>query len=276
MLASLAEIAARLRVCADWSDECEPLVATLGRVAGVDRSVLWRNDRAEGGELCATVLTEWTAPGVPVGRGTLWGDDFPWEPGGFGRWAASVCEAPIQVAGRWWGRLGLGSADDGRRFRACEIDALRVAAACLGAAIERQHELERPVPAVPAAVTPPTAPLATILLVEDEPLVLRLVERLLEGGGYAVVPVATPGEARQLAAAMPAPDLLVTDVVLPGRSGPELAAELRLSWPGLRVLYVSGYPGEAFGERGLERGEGLLHKPFRGTELLAAVRSSLS
>lgn len=305
ILATVADLTGRLRACPDWRGECDPLVVRLGRIAGVDRTALWRNHRDGDGDLCTTIVAEWAAPGLEEWGNTLWGDCFPWEASGFGRWAAilgrgdplveraselpagereaalahgaaSVCEVPIQVAGEWWGQLCLSSADDGRLFLPCEVDALRIVATCFGAAVERMRELDRPAPVLPAPAPAALAALATVMLVEDEPLVLRLVERLLERGGYAVVSAATPRDARRLAAGMAAPDLLVTDVVLPGGSGLDLAAELRLSWPGLRVLYISGYPGDAFADRGPEPGDRLLRKPFRGTELLAAVERALS
>jgi len=304
ILAALAELAHRFQICAHWRDECDGLVTGLGRATGVDRAALWRNHPEGGGELRATILSEWAAPGVPGRRHTLSGEGFPWQASGFGRWAAilargdvlveraaempsgerdaalahgaaSVCEVPIRVAAGWWGQLSLSAVDEERLFLPCEVDGARVADATFGTAVERGLAAERPGADPPRPVAPAAPPLATIMLVEDEPLVLRFVERLLERAGYAVVSAATPLEARQLAATMPAPDLLVTDVVLPGGSGLDLAAELRSLWPALRVLYVSGYPGDAFPHHDLQPSDLLLRKPFRSSELFDAIAGTL-
>ena len=71
-------------------------------------------------------------------------------------------------------------------------------------------------------------------------------------------------------------DLLVTDVLMPGMTGTQLAERLKLVRPGLRVLYVSGYPGDELSRQGLaEEGIELLRKPFTPTELNARVAELL-
>src|SRR5579884_1577077 len=84
----------------------------------------------------------------------------------------------------------------------------------------------------------------TILLAEDEDGVRAFVRQVLEQAGYAVLPTADADEAERVFRHDPdRVGLLLTDVVMPGRTGPELAAALRSVRPGLRVLFMSGYPG---------------------------------
>ncbi len=85
-----------------------------------------------------------------------------------------------------------------------------------------------------------------ILLVEDDARLRRILQELLEGEGYQVLPAAGATEALAVARRAPRIDLLITDVVMPEVSGPELAERLDTLRPGLPVLYVSGYTGKAF------------------------------
>lgn len=82
----------------------------------------------------------------------------------------------------------------------------------------------------------------TVLVVEDEPGVRKLVERILGQRGYSVLAAGSAREAVRIAQDHPHPlDLVVTDVVMPDRNGPELVAALRRDYPGLRALFMSGY-----------------------------------
>jgi CheY-like chemotaxis protein len=137
---------------------------------------------------------------------------------------------------------------------------------------------------LPAADAPPAAPAVeeaapaaglrrgTVLLVEDEATVLRFARMALEMHGFTVLAAATPADALAIAE----PDdrdisLLLTDVVMPHLSGPELAARLRRTRPDLAVLYMSGYPAGLVLQEQLEPGMRLISKPFKVTELIAAV-----
>ncbi|HXI21978.1 MAG TPA: response regulator, partial [Gemmatimonadales bacterium] len=119
---------------------------------------------------------------------------------------------------------------------------------------------------------------ATILVVEDEPMVRNLICRTLRRAGYAVLE-AEDG-ASGLAASRRHPghvDLVVSDVVMPRMSGPELVEQLAGERPGLPVLFVSGYTDEALTERGaLAPGTEFLPKPFTPADLLARVGSLLT
>jgi signal transduction histidine kinase/CheY-like chemotaxis protein len=128
------------------------------------------------------------------------------------------------------------------------------------------------------AVTTPatgTAPAALrILLVEDEPTVRALAGRILRRAGNEVTSAASPAEALALPP-NPRPDLLVTDVLLPGMDGIELHRRLCERWPGLRVLLMSGFPGgNARIEEAIARGDHFLQKPFGPNDLLDKVRAA--
>jgi PAS domain S-box-containing protein len=126
---------------------------------------------------------------------------------------------------------------------------------------------DAPVP-VPAA--DPGAGSETVLLVEDaEPLRL-MIKEILEEAGYKVIACAEPQEAEGWAG--PA-DLLLTDVVMPHTSGPELARSLRGRNASMKVLFMSGYTDEAIGHHGvLEPGAQFIQKPFTTDNLLRKVR----
>jgi len=130
-------------------------------------------------------------------------------------------------------------------------------------------------PAVPAGRARGTE---TVLLVEDDPRIRKIVAKALGGSGYRVK-VAADGAAALDAVGRDGapPDLVVTDVIMPGMDGRTLAEELRRRHPRLRVLYVSGYAGDALAERGfLESGIHFLQKPFTPSELLERVRALLA
>jgi PAS domain S-box-containing protein len=114
----------------------------------------------------------------------------------------------------------------------------------------------------------------TLLLVEDEEAVRRLTRRMLEGVGYRVLEASQGTEALDLAAGWQGKiDLVITDVIMPGMSGQELSARLRARWPGLKILYVSGYTDDAILQHGtLLPNTSFLHKPFTQHELARRVR----
>ncbi len=117
----------------------------------------------------------------------------------------------------------------------------------------------------------------TILLVEDEPAVLKYGREVLVRLGYHVLAAATPHQALDLARDHAAAlDLLVTDVVMPGMNGRELAGQLDKIKPGLKCLYISGYTADVVAKRGVLDSEvTLLQKPFTAEMLAALIREVL-
>ena len=118
----------------------------------------------------------------------------------------------------------------------------------------------------------------TILVVEDEPAILAVVLRILEGAGYRGLRASDGSEALRVSEAHDgAIDLLLSDVVTPQLNGPEIAERLARSRPEIRILFMTGYSAEE-----VWRGAGgrcdapLLSKPFSDVELLAAVERVLA
>ncbi|MBI5509799.1 MAG: response regulator [Deltaproteobacteria bacterium] len=128
------------------------------------------------------------------------------------------------------------------------------------------------------APPPPTSSASTgetILVVEDDPMVRRLAQRVLERHGYHVVVAGNGAEALELFATTEF-DLLLTDVVMPKMGGTELAAQMRNRWPALGVVYMSGYVGTGIHDHPMleERAE-FVQKPFTAQSLLGAIRRLL-
>lgn len=118
----------------------------------------------------------------------------------------------------------------------------------------------------------------TILLVEDEDGVRRMMHRFLEREGYQLLAARNAAEAEDIAAVYEEPiHILVTDVVMPGMTGPQLAERLKPLRPNMKVLFVSGYRHDALEQHGLSaRGVQLLPKPFPPAQLLRQVQMLLS
>ncbi len=117
----------------------------------------------------------------------------------------------------------------------------------------------------------------TILLVEDEPNLRNMGRLYLESEGYTVLEASDGAAAIQLANAHPGPiHLLLTDVIMPGMHGHELANHILARRPEMKVLYMSGYTENAIGHKGtLDAGITLLQKPFPLPTLKATVRKVL-
>jgi len=132
--------------------------------------------------------------------------------------------------------------------------------------------------ALPARVAPGTGDRRRVLLVEDEAAVRSLVRDVLVAHGYEVTDLGDPRDALVLAGDPGRRvDLLLSDVILPQMRGPELAAALRASRPGLRVLYMTGHTDAVLAQAGLVNDQGLvLRKPFHAASLLAAVERALA
>jgi CheY-like chemotaxis protein len=114
-----------------------------------------------------------------------------------------------------------------------------------------------------------------ILVVEDQESVRKIVVAMLARNGYEVIQASDAAEALTLAGERRF-DLLLTDIVMPGRSGTELADALTEQRSDHRVLFMSGYSGGIFGtQRELDASETIIHKPFHEADLLVAVRTAL-
>ena len=134
----------------------------------------------------------------------------------------------------------------------------------------------RPAPTAPSDGRRPAGS-ETILLAEDEPVVRDLVREILEQAGYSVIAAVDGREALELSKAHAGGiDLVVTDVVMPGMSGRDLAERLWLSRPEAKVLYISGYTDlDVFDPGVLDPGSAFLQKPFTAAELAQRVRAVL-
>jgi two-component system, cell cycle sensor histidine kinase and response regulator CckA len=117
----------------------------------------------------------------------------------------------------------------------------------------------------------------TVLVVDDEPEVRKLVAAMLVRNGYRVLSADTGENAIRLFRNNPDTELLLTDVVAPGMSGPMIADQIAALKPGIKVLFMSGYDGTQVVQRYvIEKGYSLLVKPFTVEQLESKVRGVLS
>ncbi|MFN8574148.1 MAG: PAS domain S-box protein [Gemmatimonadaceae bacterium] len=141
----------------------------------------------------------------------------------------------------------------------------------LPAAMTARSALAAPEPSAPQAVGH-----ETVLLVEDERAVRRAMVRSLRSSGFQVIDVASASDAMHvLRGESHDIKILVTDVVMPGESGPELAVRARELHPNLPVLFISGYNPDATIARGDVSGGPLLQKPFSLGDLARKIREVL-
>jgi PAS domain S-box-containing protein len=125
-----------------------------------------------------------------------------------------------------------------------------------------------------ATITPGSG---TILVVEDEAIVRRLMRKVLESAGYTVVEADHPARALEIARGDTPIDLVVTDVVMPEMNGAELALRIHEHRPQLRVLYTSGYTRGAVSERGvIALGDEFLQKPYSNRALTDKISTLLA
>jgi two-component system cell cycle sensor histidine kinase/response regulator CckA len=119
---------------------------------------------------------------------------------------------------------------------------------------------------------------ATILVVDDDPVTLTLVERTLRAGGYRVWTARGAAEARRLMEDLAgAVDLVLTDIAMPGGLGTDLARQIGSTQGWVRVLLMTSYSKEDMVSQGLEVPEShLLRKPFAPAQLLGRIRAALA
>jgi PAS domain S-box-containing protein len=132
------------------------------------------------------------------------------------------------------------------------------------------------VPVQPAAATRAVPAGAAILVIDDEPAVLEITGRILKAGGFRVQ-LASDGESALASVAQDGrPDLVLTDLIMPGIGGAEVARRLATIWPDLPILFVSGYSTEDFRrEWGVGSNRYLLQKPFTAEQLIERVAAIL-
>lgn len=118
----------------------------------------------------------------------------------------------------------------------------------------------------------------TVLLVEDDPVLLEMSRTILKRLDYKVLPCNSPSTAQRLAAEQTESiDLLLTDVIMPEMNGRELADRLLALHPEMKVLFMSGYTANVINRHGvLDSGTHFLHKPFSTRELAAKMREALA
>lgn len=118
----------------------------------------------------------------------------------------------------------------------------------------------------------------TILVVDDDPVILTLVERSLRTEGYRVWTASRAADARKLLAELAgAVDLVLTDIAMPGGLGSELALQIRSTQRWVRVLFMSSYSRQHLLSHGVDVSEAqLLTKPFASAQLIDKIREALS
>ena len=127
-----------------------------------------------------------------------------------------------------------------------------------------------------AEALPPRREGVTILLAEDDSIMRQLTRRMLEGHGYKVLEAEDGKAALDIVGADHAVvDLMLTDVVMKGVSGPELVLQLIETHPAMKVVYMSGYTGELVASQGVDGAIRLLEKPFTRGSLLKTIDAAL-
>ncbi|MDD5761361.1 MAG: PAS domain S-box protein [bacterium] len=140
--------------------------------------------------------------------------------------------------------------------------------------LPRVEEDNEALPTVPVEAPPGSE---TVLVVEDETSVREIVDRVLSAKGYRVLTASDGSEGLRMAGEYNGPiDLLLTDLVMPGMGGRQLATRLAAGRPGVKVLFMSGYTEDAISHEGvLEAGLSFIQKPFTSDALLRKVREIL-
>jgi two-component system cell cycle sensor histidine kinase/response regulator CckA len=129
----------------------------------------------------------------------------------------------------------------------------------------------------PLLLASPTGAGVIVLVVDDEPAVRAIAARTLERSGFRVLQAGDGADALELVDRHGPPQLVLTDLMMPGIGGAELARQLKARWPELPIVFMSGYSAEKLGWHGATAAEGdLLEKPFTAGALVASVTAALS
>ncbi|HTW64173.1 MAG TPA: response regulator [Bryobacteraceae bacterium] len=185
--------------------------------------------------------------------------------------AASLSRA-YGIVRQWGGDMAVSSGPHGAAQ-------FRIFLPRVNALVEAAAESVAAAPAEPPPSAPePPAPLATILVVEDEPGIRALVRKILRRQGYEVLEAANGEDALALCREHgPRVDLLITDVLMPQMGGRELVERLQTQGHGMKVLYVSGYTDDTtIYSADLPAGTAFLQKPFTLGSLLDKVKEVLA
>ena len=143
--------------------------------------------------------------------------------------------------------------------------------------LPRSFAMSKPVPVSTVAEKAPAGSQETVLVVEDDPDVRAYVAETLSNLNYQVRQAADATDAIGILDASDTIDLLLTDVVMPGMNGRELADTATQRRPGLKVLYMTGYSRNAIVHQGrLDPGVALIQKPFSQSALASRVRKILT
>jgi signal transduction histidine kinase len=137
------------------------------------------------------------------------------------------------------------------------------------------EQVDAPLVEEPADPSEPTER-TVVLVAEDEPTILALTTRMLSSKGYTVLAAPSGAEALKLARQTKRIDVLLTDVIMPGMTGGELAATLARERPGLPIVYMSGYSSQIIARGVLDAGTLYLPKPFKPQQLLELLELAVS
>ena len=127
-------------------------------------------------------------------------------------------------------------------------------------------------PSLETRATTPSSGTETILLIEDDDSVREVARRVLARAGYTVIEARYGSEALELAGGNRSIDAVLSDVVMPGLSGPEVVGRLQARQPDLAAVFMSGYAPESEGPLG---GADLVRKPFTASQMLDALRRAI-
>ena len=117
--------------------------------------------------------------------------------------------------------------------------------------------------------------MAQVLIVDDSPTEAHVLKSMLEKNGYEIEIAESGVEGIERAKAFK-PDLVLMDVVMPGMNGPNLVQQFHTTHPDMKVLYISGYTGDAIAQHGvLDEGIPFLQKPFTEEQLLDFVKRKI-
>ena len=121
----------------------------------------------------------------------------------------------------------------------------------------------------------PQKPVTTVMLVDDDPFILRLMDLILRSAGYAIVQARSGEEALKAIREHPRIDLVISDVVMPGMNGDFLRETIKRNWPECKFIVCSGYPDKCWDLANSDAPVATLAKPFTANALKERVKEVL-